>query len=100
MAEGRRVFDGTFFALLAALALLAAFGYARGGAELVRAGLGDGAGQLIRREWRLATFEHGFDLRVADAVERDLGAVPGCDFGLGARIEGERLRARLVARVA
>lgn len=50
MAEGRRVFDGTFFALLAALALLAAFGYARGGAELVRAGLGDGAGQL----WRYA----------------------------------------------
>jgi uncharacterized membrane protein YraQ (UPF0718 family) len=48
MAEARRVFDGTFFALLAALAALAAAVYARGGGELVGAGLGDGARQLLR----------------------------------------------------
>jgi len=42
------VFDGTFIALLAALAALAVWGYTRGGAQLVGDGLGDGARELLR----------------------------------------------------
>jgi uncharacterized membrane protein YraQ (UPF0718 family) len=48
MPEGRSVFDLTFFVLLAALAALGAIAFARGGGELVAAGLGDGARLLLR----------------------------------------------------
>lgn len=42
------MFDGTFFALLAALCALALVAFSRGGSELVGAGLADGARLLAR----------------------------------------------------
>ena len=43
---GKSVFDGTFFAMLGLLVLLAALAYAQGGTELVRDGLGGGFSML------------------------------------------------------
>jgi uncharacterized membrane protein YraQ (UPF0718 family) len=48
MARRPRVLDGTLFALIAAVAVLAAVAYARGGEELLRRGLSDGAWLLVR----------------------------------------------------
>jgi uncharacterized membrane protein YraQ (UPF0718 family) len=42
------VLDGTLFALVAAVAVLAAVAYAQGGEELLRRGLSDGVGLLVR----------------------------------------------------
>lgn len=43
-----RVFDGTLLAMLALLVVLALLAHARGGAELVSAGLGEGGRLLLR----------------------------------------------------
>ena len=43
---GKSVFDGTFFAMLGLLVLLAALAYTQGGTELVRDGLGGGFSML------------------------------------------------------